>query len=94
MPWVMLTRLGARSAGTRGGGAAASCGTWGDHLWRAYVRRSRLGPPHPRDRHRALQDLARPALAEGSARNRADGTHLGGTHRHNVRRRAPTPAEP
>eukprot|EP00969_Alexandrium_andersonii_P083897 3702012-Alexandrium_andersonii.AAC.1 len=29
MPWVMLTRLGARSAGTRGGGAADSCGTWG-----------------------------------------------------------------
>eukprot|EP00969_Alexandrium_andersonii_P047793 2097653-Alexandrium_andersonii.AAC.1 len=29
MPWVMLTRLGARSTRARGGCAAGSCGTWG-----------------------------------------------------------------
>eukprot|EP00969_Alexandrium_andersonii_P045647 2003484-Alexandrium_andersonii.AAC.1 len=29
MAWVMSTRLGARSVGARGGGVAASCGTWG-----------------------------------------------------------------
>eukprot|EP00969_Alexandrium_andersonii_P147043 6502317-Alexandrium_andersonii.AAC.1 len=29
MDWAMLTRVGARSTGGRGGGAAASCGTRG-----------------------------------------------------------------
>eukprot|EP00969_Alexandrium_andersonii_P005697 247137-Alexandrium_andersonii.AAC.1 len=29
IPWVILTRLGARSTGARGGNASGSCGTCG-----------------------------------------------------------------
>eukprot|EP00969_Alexandrium_andersonii_P358751 15451693-Alexandrium_andersonii.AAC.1 len=66
----------------------------GNHLRRAAVRKHRLCPPHPRDRHQALQYLSGPALSERAAGDRPDCTHFSGADCHNVRRRTPAPPEP
>eukprot|EP00969_Alexandrium_andersonii_P298162 13178535-Alexandrium_andersonii.AAC.1 len=47
-----------------------------DHLWQAAVRRRRVGPPRPGDRHQALQDLAGPPLSEGAACRSSVGAHF------------------
>eukprot|EP00969_Alexandrium_andersonii_P223379 9866502-Alexandrium_andersonii.AAC.1 len=61
---------------------------------RADVRTHGLSTPHPRNRHQALKAFARPALAEGSARNGSHLTNLARARSHNARGRAPSAPQP
>eukprot|EP00969_Alexandrium_andersonii_P359950 15454320-Alexandrium_andersonii.AAC.1 len=83
---------GLGSSRSRRRGSNLLRGRWGNV--RADVRTHGLSAPHPRDRHRALQTLARPTVTEWSTSNGSHLTDFARADRHDVRGRAPAVPQP